>query len=507
VPGWYSKHPNEPMCLYGLDTLASRPDAPVLVQEGEKKTDDCQAKLGSGWVCMAWSGGANFVPKHDWFKLARRNVYVSGDAVDGQAAMEQVASLLQGVAATIWTVDTSGFPKGWDLGNAATGEMWKKGELVWKSETGPWTAEEMEAFIHDKACLYDPDPGNVDLEQPEDDDAEWKDDSESDSKEGILPLGQDDNSLFWYLSLAGGRVSCLSAAQHTDMQLIGLANKQWWRTFPQFQKGDCDVDWKEAANFFMDIGRRMPPYNPDKLRGVGAWIDRHIETGEERCVLHQGENLVVDGIAQTGRRLPGSRYIYERRLSINQTIAPPINNVEARKLADIIKAMPWEKPIFGTLMAGWLAVAPICGALKWRPAIWVTGGSGAGKTTLDTNIVAPILDGISLRLQSISTEAGIRQTLKNNAISVIFDEAEAEGLTDKQRMQLILHLVRASTSEGGASIVKGTQSQMGARVYNMRSCFMFMSINVAMNNKADESRITVLALESPPPGDVIVQAR
>jgi putative DNA primase/helicase len=100
-----------------------------------------------------------------------------------------------------------------------------------------------------------------------------------------------------------------------------------------------------------------------------------------------------------------------------------------------------------------------------------------------------------------STEAGIRQILKNNAKPIIFDEAEAEAQIDKQRIQHVLELVRASTSEGGAAIVKGTQSQTGAKRYTMRSCFMFLSINVTINNLADESRVTVLALESPRMGD------
>jgi putative DNA primase/helicase len=78
----------------------------------------------------------------------------------------------------------------------------------------------------------------------------------------------------------------------------------------------------------------------------------------------------------------------------------------------------------------------------------------------------------------------------------VFDEAEAEGQSDKQRIQHVLELVRQSTSESEAAIVKGTQSQTGARLYTIRSCFMFLSINVTINHLADESRITVLALET-----------
>src|SRR3954470_15595213 len=35
---WHPKHPNTPMCLYGLDRCAANVEAPILFQEGEKKT-------------------------------------------------------------------------------------------------------------------------------------------------------------------------------------------------------------------------------------------------------------------------------------------------------------------------------------------------------------------------------------------------------------------------------------------------------------------------------------
>jgi nucleoid-associated protein YgaU len=31
------------------------------------------------------------------------------------------------------------------------------------------------------------------------------------------------------------------------------------------------------------------------------------------------------------------------------------------------------------LLAGWIALAPICGAMRWRPHLWLTAAAGAGK--------------------------------------------------------------------------------------------------------------------------------
>ncbi|OYV31030.1 MAG: hypothetical protein B7Z81_13920, partial [Acidocella sp. 20-61-6] len=43
-----------------------------------------------------------------------------------------------------------------------------------------------------------------------------------------------------------------------------------------------------------------------------------------------------------------------------------------------------------------------------------------------------------------------------------------------------------------------SQNQTGAKVYRIRSCFWFSSINVGIEHQADDSRITVLALRSAP---------
>lgn len=502
--GWHPKHPNPPMCLYGLDRRAANPKLRILLQEGEQKSDLVQERVPA-FVCMGWSGGGHRAKDHDYGPTSGAEVIVSGDAGDGEKGMMEAAALCHEAGADpVWTLDTSDYPKGWDLGNAVLGEMIKHGELVWKDPDGPWSAEKIEAFIEARQKLYIPETGNVDempdLGEPADDTQEDGEDPATwgQDRDGIIPLGFN-NNVHYYLPKKGGQVLALTPNGHSELQMRAMASQAYWYG-TRFRKEDGGIDWKGAAGFFMGACQSLPIYTPDRLRGTGAWMDG------KRSVLNMGEHLIVDGHGPYGMRLSGSSFVYERKASLNKTIAAPVSTEDAGKLDGIIRDLRWEKPIFGKLMSGWLALAPICGALHWRPPIWVTGGSGAGKTTLDTNIVSPILEGLCERMASNSTEAGIRQRLGNNALPIIFDEAEAEGLTDKQRIQHILDLVRQATSEGAAAIVKGTQSQTGAISYTVRSCFMFLSINVSLNRQADESRITVLALENPPIGDQESQA-
>lgn len=67
--------PNRP--LYGLDRLAAKPDAYVLLVEGEKCADAPVDMLQCAVV--TWSGGSKAVDKADWVPLAGRKIYAWAD--------------------------------------------------------------------------------------------------------------------------------------------------------------------------------------------------------------------------------------------------------------------------------------------------------------------------------------------------------------------------------------------------------------------------------------------
>lgn len=68
----------EPRPLYGLDRLAAKPDATVLLVEGEKCADAAQAELPE-LVVVSWPGGGKAVGKADWSPLAGRKVMAWAD--------------------------------------------------------------------------------------------------------------------------------------------------------------------------------------------------------------------------------------------------------------------------------------------------------------------------------------------------------------------------------------------------------------------------------------------
>jgi putative DNA primase/helicase len=104
-----------------------------------------------------------------------------------------------------------------------------------------------------------------------------------------------------------------------------------------------------------------------------------------------------------------------------------------------------------------------------------------------------MIDNISISVQGNSTEAGLRQTLKNDALNVIFDEAEGETDDAQARIQNVMGLMRAASAHAGAPILKGSKSGT-SQSFRIRSCFAFASIVPQIVHDSDKRRVTVLEI-------------
>lgn len=126
---WRPKAPERPWPLYGLDRLAQRPEARVLVVEGEK-TALAAERVFPGVVAVT-SGSADSAAAAHWEVLVSRDVTIWPDADDsGGGYALKVAGLLDGVAAAVrivplpepivaWVKPGKGTPGGWDLADPA----------------------------------------------------------------------------------------------------------------------------------------------------------------------------------------------------------------------------------------------------------------------------------------------------------------------------------------------------------------------------------------------------
>lgn len=115
--------------LYGLDRLAERPKAPVVVCEGEKAAD-AAARLLPDHVVVTSPNGAKSAAKADWSPLAGRRVVVWPDAdPPGQAYAEAVVALTRQIGAAFVAVlaPPAGVTEDWDAANAEA-EGWTRAQ-------------------------------------------------------------------------------------------------------------------------------------------------------------------------------------------------------------------------------------------------------------------------------------------------------------------------------------------------------------------------------------------
>ena len=106
---WQWKGLPKPRPLYGLDRIAARTDAPVLVTEGEKAAD-AAGELLPGFVAITSANGAKSASAAAWAPLAGRRVLIWPDADEQGAAYAADAQRL--------ALRGDALPKGWDAADA-----------------------------------------------------------------------------------------------------------------------------------------------------------------------------------------------------------------------------------------------------------------------------------------------------------------------------------------------------------------------------------------------------
>ena len=470
-----------PRPIYKLDKLIKNKDAQVLIVEGEKCADAAEElfKDYNNIVVISWIGGGKGVSSIKWDALRGRKIILWPDAdsqrykenherageimdfVDqpGAATMIKIYNLTKKkIKGARLVKPPRQFLNGWDIADAVENN---------------WDLKKIIKFIQDHLIKLDKvsqKPASA-LRTP------------------FQCLGYNSYGgqiVYYYLPIGTHKVTALTANGHSKMNLLSLAPVQYFeREYPT--KGGAD--YVAAANDAIRQCEKVGIYDPLRCRGRGAWFDKG------RTVLHMGNKLIVDGAEYNIDEIK-SYYIYEAEIPTEESasfISETLSAQDASKVIDISNLLSWENKISSKLFAGWIMLAPICGAIEWRPHIWLTGESSTGKSWIQDNIISQILGKTVLNASANSTEAGIRQSLKNDAFPVRFDEVETEDKDSFLRVQKIIELARQSSSNRAASIIKGSAGGK-ALSYCIRSCFMFSSINPKLYQQADESRITILKL-------------
>lgn len=257
-------------------------------------------------------------------------------------------------------------------------------------------------------------------------------------------------------------------------------------------------DQAAASRALIEECVRKGPFDPaGKIRGPGA----HRQRGGG-LVLHCGDKLLVsqhtlDGSLKGWEWTEAGYYdgfVYTAAAKLPRPHHEPAHPRCAEKLLSLLMTWHWKRPLLDPrFLLGAIGASMIGGAVPWRPNVWITGGRGTGKSTLNGGEDNGVLDEIFGDAQfktSAATAASIRQTLKNSTVPVRFDEMEAAE--DNRKGLEVIEQARISSS--GGKMHRGGSDQ-NAHEFTLRSVFWFSSILIPPLKPQDRSRLVVLELK------------
>jgi hypothetical protein len=309
----------------------------------------------------------------------------------------------------------------------------------------------------------------------------------------VIPLGAEQDGC-WYLD-ALGQLRFLKARDHSRNNLVHLfspltsyieAHDAWCRFDKDGNKKGIRPE--AVADALMRASATAGVWSPyAKVRGRGAW-----RGADGDLVLHLGRRLWIRGrMERCGLR---GQHVYP--VSAERPGPHPDQQRDgpdgpAAQLLARLRTWHWERQgLDEVLLLGWICAAMLGGALHWRPAIWITGDRGTGKSTLQELVKQLLVDGEGGYFGSDVSEAGIRQRVGYDSLPVCFDELEAEE--DNQRVNKLIGLARQAAS--GGTILRGGSDHQG-QDFIARFSVLYSSILVPPLRSQDLSRIAMLNLQ------------
>jgi hypothetical protein len=261
-----------------------------------------------------------------------------------------------------------------------------------------------------------------------------------------------------------------SAGQLTSHQwLVGQMPSDFWiERFRSVNKSG--VIWFNqfgAGEALMAACKSTGPFNPQQVRGRGIWRE------DDRVIINLG-----------GPIPPGVRHQY---ICFDPIRLEPTSEFEVERLLRFLQLFSWRHAQDALLLLGWLAFAPICGVLSWRPHEFIIGPTQTGKTTLHLfikNLLYPLV----ISTEGGSSEAGIRQTLGPDSQPILIDEFES----DQDTVRRIMKLIR-SASSADSPVLRGTPEGKPMQ-FSLRTTFLLCAVNTTGMSPADQGRIVMLEL-------------
>lgn len=310
----------------------------------------------------------------------------------------------------------------------------------------------------------------------------------------VIPLGE--NGRVCYYLDAGMHLWELGAHEHNRLHIMRMFGdktdflyRHWPRKTQDKDKVWHVTGWKPegAAEALSAACSRLGDWDAaKKVRGAGAW-----KGDDGKLILHCGD-VILMGADQHKPGFHGG-HVYPASPALPRLWPGPVaadDNGPGAFLLQLFRCWNWGRgDLDARLLLGAVACGMIGGALKWRPMVWVTGGTGTGKSTL-RNSIEDLYAGRLVACEDPSP-AGLWQTLGHQTLAIAVDEHEPDELDQSRRPESVVKLARLAAS--GAMMLRGGADHKSVE-FVIRSCFMFFSILIPPLSPQNRNRLAILSL-------------
>jgi putative DNA primase/helicase len=463
---WESGRPyNNNFPIFGLDELTKNPDLPVLIVEGET----CGVVDVKGYIVVSWLGGSQAYDKTDWSPLKNRKVVLWSDRdtkpklekheQPGMKAMLGIKGIL-GHGKVLDVYKLSDKKDGWDIADAEKEKL----DLL---EIINNTSE----FLTGKTEIINNNNKNIE-------------------EQFFRFLGYSDD-LHYFLLTKERIVVSITRSGFTSSKILQLAPLAFW-SMCDFVSPHGNIKVTQAQDWIQTKSQEMGRFDSLKIRGTGVWRD------DEKFVLNTGSCLEFPNGKKLEYHEFKSKYFYvSSSITFDELGEKESDYAEGLQLQALFDSQKWVSKKSGLACLGWSLIAPMAGALIWRPHIWIEGKKGTGKSYVLENLMERLLGSFVFKGSGGSTESAVRRSVRNTALPIILDEMKITVKNDENKIYEKLNLARDASSDISA-IRAVTARDGGVDLFVVRSMFCFSSDQPPQIDHAIDSRILRSELKSVP---------
>ena len=224
------------------------------------------------------------------------------------------------------------------------------------------------------------------------------------------------------------------------------------------------------------------------LRRPGVWRD-----GDGAPAVHCGDEVLIGtDWHKAGKRTGGQ--IWAAAPPTPRPATPCAAGIAVELQQGLTDLWSWREAGGPVAILGLIANAYYGAATDWRPAGFVTGDTGGGKSALQRVMRAALP---LHHYDNDTTKAGLEQAIDGRAMAAIIDEAADRA--DRDSARRLVDLVLSATGEEGTKGSRGTVDGRGRRIEVAGSIIMF-SINPPELEPQHLGRFTIVDLRKPEGG-------